>query len=336
MKNYGKARGGGAIYFYYNDKKSRTGLDTLKSERFLNTRQCCFFSDSSQLTGSTFRHGPDHEILFEGYTKWFSFEDSIDKFKNEDYVEGEQSNFVSRSTKGFVNTTGFQVYSYQGGKNVLQKNICQLVKDLYPGNAATTINNGEEATLEYATIKNTGDGKLSNIPDPTTFVYQQTAITRLPQMTSSSYNSFPSAKIVIDFKPKTFSIPIFNNKPLHTIRRTPAMIETPVNTPMEMANSWKILAIEGGMNKSSKIGLIVSSLLALIGLRILVASNVYHFYFKENDDEEESTVEMDQETIFTAETHDLGMTTTENPLWTNVVVDDPFADEFEDKPVEKL
>lgn len=320
MKNYGKARGGGAIYFYYNDKKSRTGLDTLKSERFLNTRQCCFFSDSSQLTGSTFRHGPGHKILFEGYTKWFSFEDD---------VEGEQNDFVSRST-------GFQIYSYQGGKNVLQKNICQLVKDLYPGNAATTINNGEEATLEYATIKNTGDGKPSNIPDTTTFVYQQTAITRLPQMTSSSYNSFPSAKIVIDFKPKAISIPIFNNKPLHTIRRTPAMIETPVNTPMEMANSWKILAIEGGMNKSSKIGLIVSSLLALIGLRILVASIVYHFYFKENDDEEESTVEMDQETIFTAETHDLGMTTTENPLWTNAVVDDPFADEFEDKPVEKL
>lgn len=188
-----KARGGGAICFI-SDAKKNLGLpttETTKEQRYLETNGCCFNKDSSTYTAVTFGNGAGHEILLEGYAKWKSYMDRMNGIDKNLIHFGFANQYVSRSLSSIWdgNASEWVIFDYQGAAN--SSEIC------YP--TSITLNNSDpdlpdETTISYAEISNEGnDAATSSVPDPTSYTYVATPITRLPQATTQSASLYSIA-----------------------------------------------------------------------------------------------------------------------------------------------
>lgn len=260
-----KGRGGGAISFLSNAKKGSllTGDNTYE-KRTVNTQHCCFINDSATTTGQSFGQGAGHEILLEGYSQWISYYDYVSGFKNEEYIEGQKSEYVSRVLRGWAsNSTGWQVYNLITSTS--DSEICSLVSDI----DVTVPTFSPEQSYSYASEINTGNGATSSVPSPTTFVYAATPITKLPYQTTASAPFTITAYTVIgsgaidyskeftNYYPFGESFTSFPFLPDRTIRATPAMTltasatpsKTPLRTDLPTPNS--LLTSESGKTYST-------------------------------------------------------------------------------------
>ena len=200
-------RGGGAIYFLFDPETEYSDeASTNPQEKTLYTSNTCFYYNNAKYA-TNFKSSPGNEIMFSGRIKWQSFEDTMNG--DFDLAVG------ARDQKQISNIIDIQdVYQYQiFGLN--KHDVCDSFTS-YPQaqtNSATFYSRIE--------VEDELSGSITDIPKPTTFIYQATMITELPYKTSSSWSKYSFAK--------TFSSP----PTLFTVQNTYAAspFETPFSSP---------------------------------------------------------------------------------------------------------
>lgn len=218
MATHFKGRGGGAICFVSDSKKGLlpSSLSETKQHRFIRSIQCCFYKDTATTTGQTFGQGAGHEILLEGFSKLISYKDYISGYNNENYYLGQVSQYISRVVRGWdANATAWQVESftpedsYDACKN---DKFSETAADPKPNEGNYT----NETTSDFANTSFTTNMHTGNVPEPTTFTYLATPITRLPRATTSSQKPYTPPSFNIDDSSFWTSHPInenFTNRP---------------------------------------------------------------------------------------------------------------------------
>lgn len=150
------SRGGGAIYF--------TAIESQKVN--LETTKCCF--KQNKVTGGyIFAKGnPGDNVLLDCRRDY-----QVEYFSNQDGIT---------KTKVSSNKEHQILYTFKDGK----VDNCDISSD-----EAGTVKDPTKAPR-----KNNAEEKTGDVPLPTTFTYHATAITKLPQATSSSFVTFPTTK----------------------------------------------------------------------------------------------------------------------------------------------
>ena len=224
-------RGGGAIYFscdkymngynnpyddgmqYENNQLYEyfTANDMNPSiTRQLYTDGCCYSGDTARHAYS-FGNGAGHEILLDGHVTWSSFNDYMQGFETFTGLVSNISNPLPNIKDRDTDSTP------QQRPSMCHINLYNFNTDESPsciqGDLSLEIT--EEA---YSTIypANNHSYSITNVPDPTTFIYQATPITQLPYKTTSSWSRYTK--------------PTFSSPPTaRTVART--LIETPFSSP---------------------------------------------------------------------------------------------------------
>lgn len=356
-----KGRGGGAICFVSDSKKGALPNTKVQNpqRRFLRTIECCFYSDSATTTGQTFGNGVGNEILLEGWAKLISYQDYISGHNDDTYYQGKISQAVSCVNNGWgENAAVIQVEQFT---NFTDASACRT----FDGTESTSTYN--ETQIQFANGERNVESKTNNVPEPTTFTYVATPITKLPQATSSSYPplpmyDFPKGNSELYSKFQSFLISVtqqndqpsfisiytkVKDQPTRTVppqtqdqpnRTVPPQTQDPSKNvepnhpqvPKQTSSSH----LQEGPPSTNKLPnwafiAIAAGLLALIALVALI------IFLTRKKDEESSTsaVEMNEETVVSTPDSNTATLTNDNPLWTTSVVgesDDPFKNDFEE------
>lgn len=236
----GRGRGGGAISIFSDDLKGAPKGPATRERRFLSSQQCCFGYDSATTTGYSNGHGPGHEILLDGYVKWLSLKDWINGWVDEESAFNMNSDFVSRvATVWPLDSAQWQIETPQTEAG------CGIPDEYWPNQFPDF---PKENLVQYASNVNQAEEKTAEVPDPTTFTYQATAITRLPSPTYAGPYT-PATKLPIGrIEPKDMFGDAYTpqneleevvDKPARTVTRSP-IPRTPTQSPAPTLKSEEI------------------------------------------------------------------------------------------------
>ena len=203
VKTKFSGRGGGAIFFIaFKDAKIYTQSNCFSKNKAVN-------GYNIDENGSTEYQG--HEILIENQdanadVMWISMNDKI-------LISDKTVQIYGKINKQIFNDVDFDDDSL----------TCSLNEDDY-----STANN----KFTFAETTNDIQVKTSNIPKPTTFIYEATPLTRLPYKTTSSYlTQYPSAHdITLSLSTRTV---------MATFQQTPDPPEIEdISTPHDESSSY--------------------------------------------------------------------------------------------------
>ena len=224
-------RGGGAIAFFSNDKKGHliNGAPT-NEQRTFESHHCCFYKDSSAITGQTFGSGAAHEMLLDGYINYLSYDDYIGNFNPSELP----SQYVSQTSRNWPETATTMKFL----ANRFESDPTKL--DLCVGFTDNTNTYTESINYTFASASNDlTESSTSSIPTPSAYSYVATPITVLPRPTDARI-TYTTAKAKVEspssyFKPSFISFVIPPPTPVQTVASTPH--STPYFTVFSTAHS---------------------------------------------------------------------------------------------------
>lgn len=363
IANHEKARGGGAICFYSDSYKGSlpTATQSFLQRHFISEYNC-YYKDSAMFSGGSYGDGAGHEILLEGYSKWFSWNDFVWGYKKECYIENEVSQYVSKVYHTWpMNASSWQVWEFRGGSSFNMTGLDQCV-NIESGITDPEPTHPSETLPSFAPINNTENCTTVNVPAPTTFIYQATPITNLPFPTTRSHITPLSFSVhpnmtqfftSLSMMPGMKSYTSMPDMPDHTPFPTPPPTTPPPTlkpTPEASApiayvsnvstNNGPVFINDNEKKKKSNAW--IFGLVALLVLLGVVAFCIYYFVINREQEEEEETddpIQMEEETVMTigAQEDNSDFLPERSDLWLQninkdgpsiVKVEDMFDDDF--------
>ena len=191
-----RARGGGAICFVSDSHAEGLSQNSGQSNRRLYTQECCFVNNKANF-GSSFGEGAGHVVLLDGFSFWISHIDSIpilesltadSALKQSDFFSLSNRDIGSGETKSNPYAWFYALNQHGVPSNV---DACNGNEGSYSESSSNGYSS--EYTPGIISGSETYSGSITDIPAPTTFVYQATPITQLPYKTTSSYSTYPTA-----------------------------------------------------------------------------------------------------------------------------------------------